>query len=202
MALAGEDGWRPTVLLVDDDVEQRDLYELALRDELHIIAASRGANALRIAHDTQPDAVVLDVVMPGLDGWDVCQQLKAGVATSSIPVIMLTGEPHDDGLERARRVGAAAILTKPCLPGLLLSTIFAALRDRDPSAGAIVRTPSKAPTPSQHAGRVLIVDDLAANRDHLTALLTHEGHVVCRPGTARRLWTSWCATHPIWYSST
>jgi putative two-component system response regulator len=170
---------------VDDCLEQRDLYELVLQDELEITVASRGDDALKIARDQQPDAVVLDIMMPGLDGWEVCRRLKANAATTAIPVVILTAYDGDGVLARAIASGAAAVLGKPCPAARLLSTIAAAIRrdDRPPSANGsrekCATAPSAAPKlQTVHAGRILVVDDLAANRDHLSALLTRDGHVV------------------------
>jgi CheY-like chemotaxis protein len=110
---ARHDG-RPHVLLVDDSDEYRDLYAVMLEETATVITASRGADALAIAATQPVDAIVLDVMMPGMDGWQTCERLKANPQTQSIPVIMLTSL---DGLgvpETAARVGAACVLIKPC----------------------------------------------------------------------------------------
>ena len=105
---------RPHVLLVDDSAEYRDLYAVMLEQTATVITASRGEDALVIA-STQPlDAIVLDVMMPGLDGWQTCERLKANPLTKAIPVIMLTSLDGLDVPETAARVGAAFVLIKPC----------------------------------------------------------------------------------------
>jgi len=118
---------RPRVLLVDDSDEYRDLYALMLEQTATVITASRGEDALAIASAEAVDAIVLDVMMPGMDGWQTCEQLKANPQTSTIPVIMLTSL---DGLgvpETAARVGAASVLIKPCPVERLAFAIKAAL---------------------------------------------------------------------------
>lgn len=105
---------RPRVLLVDDSVEHRDLYALMLEGTATVITASRGEDALAIARAEALDAVILDVLMPGMDGWTVAERLKASPLTSSIPVIMLTSLDGLDVPERAQRVGASAVIMKPC----------------------------------------------------------------------------------------
>jgi putative two-component system response regulator len=184
MTIAANDNRRPRVLLVDACLGQRDLYELVLQDQLDIVVASRGEDALRIARDHQPDAIVLDVLMPGLNGWEVCDRLKADMATSEIPIILLTADDGEDVPARALRSGAAAVLAKPCPAARLLSTISASLHKAD-AATSMVTTGQPFPKfslrtsqPTVNAGRILVVDDLVANRDHLTALLTSAGHVV------------------------
>jgi uncharacterized cupin superfamily protein len=103
---------RPRVLLVDDSVEHRDLYALMLEETATVVTASRGEDALAIARAEPLDAVVVDVLMPGMDGWTVAERLKASPLTSSIPVIMLTSLDGLEVPERAQRVGAAAGATR------------------------------------------------------------------------------------------
>jgi CheY-like chemotaxis protein len=105
---------RPNVLLVDDSAEYRDLYAVLLEQTATVITASRGEDALIIASTQSLDAIVLDVMMPGMDGWQTCERLKANPLTRSIPVIMLTSLDGLDVPETAARVGAAYVLIKPC----------------------------------------------------------------------------------------
>ena len=119
---------RPRVLLVDDSAEYRDLYALMLEQTASVITASSGEDALALAATEPVDAIVLDVMMPGMDGWETCQRLKSDPATTGIPVIMLTSL---DGLgvpETAARVGAASVLIKPCPVERLAIAIKEALR--------------------------------------------------------------------------
>ena len=125
----GRDG-RPNVLLVDDSAEYRDLYAVMLEETATVFTASRGEDALTIA-TTQPlDVVVLDVMMPGMDGWQTCERLKANPRTRSIPVIMLTSLDGLDVPATAARVGAAYVLIKPCSVERLTNAIRAAVRSR------------------------------------------------------------------------
>src|SRR5437763_16976695 len=89
---------RPLILIVDDCVEQRDLYELALEPDFEIVTAGRGRDALLLAIAKIPAAVVLDLYMPGMDGLQVCRRLKRDPLTADIPVIILTGA-EDHGME-------------------------------------------------------------------------------------------------------
>lgn len=123
---------RRALLLIDDCVSQRDLYEIALEPEFDILTASRGGDGLSVALDQHPDAIVLDVMMPGLNGWETCTRIKSDPATSEIPVILLTGANDLDLSDRARAVGAAAILTKPCPADRLRDTVLGALRKPAP----------------------------------------------------------------------
>ena len=114
---------RPCLLLVDDCVPQRDLYEIVLERDFDILTASRGAEGMEIAARAQPDAIVLDVVMPGMDGWEVCTRIRCDAATAGIPVILLTGADDRDLSQHAMAVGASALLRKPCSFDQLRDTI-------------------------------------------------------------------------------
>ena len=118
---------RPTLLLIDDCMEQRDLYELALAQDFKILTAARGADGIGLAAMKHPDVIVLDVIMPGLSGWETCTRLKTDDATADIPVILLTGTNDPDVSDHARAVGASAILRKPCTGNRLRDAILASL---------------------------------------------------------------------------
>ena len=125
---------RPRVLIVDDSVEHCDLCALMLDPAATVVTASRGEAALAIAATEPLDAIVLDVLMPGMDGWEVCSCLKSDPKTSEIPVIMLTSLDATEVDARARRAGAAAVLMKPCTVECLALVIDAAVRGRLTSA--------------------------------------------------------------------
>jgi CheY-like chemotaxis protein len=114
---------RPTVLLVDDCVPQRDLYELMLESDFRVMTASRGLEALAIVSSQHPDVVVLDVMMPGMDGWETCTHLKDDPTTAETPVVLLTSVDDCDLSTRAVAAGATAVLTKPCPADRLTQTI-------------------------------------------------------------------------------
>jgi CheY-like chemotaxis protein len=118
---------RPLVLLVDDCVEQRDLYEMTLEADFDTLTSGRGPDAIALANARCPDAILLDLRMPGMDGIEVCRHLKRDPVTAGIPVIILTGVDDHDIQTDALIAGAAALLTKPCSPPKLLGTIRAAV---------------------------------------------------------------------------
>lgn len=120
-------GDRPRVLLIDDSAEHRDLYALMLESTVTVITASGGDDGLSIALTSPPDTVIVDVVMPRMDGWEVCRRLHANPATSRIPVIILTAADTEDVPARALEAGTTAVLTKPCAPERLVLTIGAAI---------------------------------------------------------------------------
>ncbi len=117
------EGNRPRLLLVDDCVAQRDLYEVALQREFEILTASRGAEGVALAKKARPAAILLDVLMPGMDGWEACTMLRCNEATADIPVILLTGADDRDLSQHAMAVGASALLKKPCSVDQILRTL-------------------------------------------------------------------------------
>ena len=118
----------PRVLLVDDSDDQRNLYAAMLAATASVATAARGEDALELAAADRPDVIVLDVMMPGMDGWQTCEHLKANPLTKSIPIVMLTSLDGIDVPARARKAGAIAVLMKPCPVERLVLTIDAARR--------------------------------------------------------------------------
>ncbi len=105
---------RPLVLVVDDDMMQRVLAREALEVAgFDIEEAEHGRKALRIIGDVFPDLMMLDVIMPELDGFAVCTLLRSDPALMHIPVLMVTGLDDGESIERAFKVGATDFLTKP-----------------------------------------------------------------------------------------
>lgn len=121
---------RKTVILaVDDAPENLDIVRNLLASRYTIKAAVNGPMALKIAEKQPPDLILLDIQMPGMDGYEVCRRLKADPATSAIPVIFLTGE---SGVEsEVAEAGGSDYVTKPVDPGALLSTVETHLADRN-----------------------------------------------------------------------
>jgi response regulator RpfG family c-di-GMP phosphodiesterase len=118
---------KSTVLLVDDCVAERHFYEMTLGTRFNVLTADRGLDGLTLAIARRPDLIVLDVKMPGLDGWETCTRIKSHPATADIPVILLTGCDDRDLSQHATAVGASAVLNKPCPPDRLNEQILAAL---------------------------------------------------------------------------
>ena len=92
------------MLLVDDSDEQRTFYAAVLQPTAVVMTAARGEDALALACADPPDVIILDVMMPGMNGWETCERLKAEPITANIPIIMLTSlDGVDVPAARARR---------------------------------------------------------------------------------------------------
>ena len=104
---------QPRVLLVDDDEVNLLLTSIALRERGFVITeAASGERALEVLRDWQPDVVVLDALMPGMDGFETCRQLRRLATFASLPVLMLTGLDDDASINRAYEAGATDFFVK------------------------------------------------------------------------------------------
>jgi signal transduction histidine kinase len=111
---------KPTILLVDDMPENLALLDGILRNEYRVKAALHGEKALKIAlSDDPPDLILLDIVMPDIDGYEVCRRLKADERTQNIPVIFVTGKSDIEDEITGLTLGAVDYLTKPVSPPIV-----------------------------------------------------------------------------------
>lgn len=116
---------KPAILIVDDTPENLDVLKAALWDDYSVRPAINGAIALKLAEMTpQPDLIILDVVMPGMDGYEICRQLKSNPQTSDIPVIFVTAKAElEDELE-GLAMGAVDYMSKPISPPLIKARVI------------------------------------------------------------------------------
>lgn len=127
------------ILLADDSLTIQKVVELTFADTEHdVVAVSDGTELLRRLPETLPDIVISDVIMPGIDGYEVCQQVKSDPATLHVPVILLTGtfEPFDR--DRALAAGCSEIITKPFEARKLVETVERLLAEGATAAPAPV----------------------------------------------------------------
>ncbi len=102
------------ILIIDDDPGVRGVLKAILeRAGYDVAAGGGGAEGLRLAHARRPDLVLLDIEMPGMNGFDVCSLIKTDTALASVPVVIMTGRPIAGVPARAQAVGAVDLLTKP-----------------------------------------------------------------------------------------
>ena len=112
-----------TILAVDDAPENLDVIKSILVPEYTMMAAINGTMALKIAQARMPDLILLDVMMPEMDGYEVCRQLKSNVKTSAIPVIFVTAMEQTTDQTKGLELGAVAYVMKPVDPALLRECI-------------------------------------------------------------------------------
>ena len=115
---------RPTILVVDDAPDAVGLLTAALEAaEMDVLVALDGATALQVATRTRPDLVLMDAVMPGMDGFETCRRLKALSGFDAVPVIFMTGMSEVEDSLRGFAVGAADYVTKPLILDAMLARI-------------------------------------------------------------------------------
>ena len=103
----------PKILMVDDDTNMLLTLHAMLGSKFDLRVARTGNEALRLARIDQPDAVLLDIEMPEMDGYETCQQFKADATLAEIPIVFLTSHSHEDFEVRGLNVGAADFIIKP-----------------------------------------------------------------------------------------
>jgi two-component system cell cycle response regulator DivK len=124
------------VLLVDDYPDNRDIYvQFLTYAGLRVEEAENGHQALDKAFALRPDVIVMDLSLPGLDGWEATRRLKQDPRTRDIPVIALTGHALAGHSKVALDAGCDLFITKPCLPERLLDEIRAILTAARPRSG-------------------------------------------------------------------
>ncbi len=101
------------ILIVDDEPNIRLLVSNMLGKDYTVLKASNGAEAVEIARAQKPDLILMDVMMPRVDGYTACSTLKTDQATKDIPVVMLTGLGFELNKALAKEIGADAYITKP-----------------------------------------------------------------------------------------
>lgn len=117
------------VLVVEDDRSIQMVLELVLTKmaKCQVIAASDGFEGIAMIREHKPDVVLLDLMLPGMDGFEICRQVKTDPATRHIPIVFLTAQPQPASVARAMALGAAGYLVKPFDPLKIVDQINEAL---------------------------------------------------------------------------
>ena len=119
----------PLILIVDDFADNREMYTQFLEfSGFRVAEAQNGHEALDKAFGLRPDLIVMDLSLPGLDGWEATRRLKADDRTRTIPIIALTGHALAGHSKGAMDAGCDAFITKPCLPERLMEEIKSMLK--------------------------------------------------------------------------
>jgi len=117
---------KETILIIDDDQDLARIVQLSLdREGYQTVVATSGLEGLQEAYRVQPDLVILDIMMPGMDGWEVCRRLGE---MSNVPILMLTAKGTEADIVKGLQIGADDYLTKPFSVAELIARIQALLR--------------------------------------------------------------------------
>lgn len=115
---------KKTILVVDDTPENIDVLSGVLKTDFKVKAALNGEKALTIANaEDKPSMILLDIMMPGMDGYEVCRQLKANPLTAKIPVIFITAKNQDEDERQGLELGAVDYITKPINPAIVRARV-------------------------------------------------------------------------------
>jgi DNA-binding response OmpR family regulator len=119
----------PRILVVDDDHVIQQLLKVNLELEGYVVEVAKdGEDALHQVATFRPDLILLDIMMPRLDGWEVCRRLKEDPLTAGVPIVLLSARAQDTDVERGDELGVAAYVTKPFDPIQLLDLVGELLR--------------------------------------------------------------------------
>lgn len=180
-----------TILVVEDDDRMRELLNDYLeRENYNVVEAIDGIAALKVFDKAQPDLVILDLMLPGLNGWEVCSSIRR---SSDVPIIMLTARAEDEDKLRGFDLGADDYVTKPCSPKVIVAHVKALLK--------------RSSSHSSDYQEYIKIDQLVINRlthevtsngemlylspreyDLLVYLVLHRGKVLSREELLEKLW--------------
>jgi phosphate regulon transcriptional regulator PhoB len=180
------------VLIAEDEPDIRDLLAFHLeRDGYEVARARTGAEALRQVRDRRPDLLILDLMLPEIDGLEVCRRLRQQTETSQLPIVMLTAKGDEVDRIVGLEVGADDYIVKPFSPKEVLARVRAVLRRTRPPVGpAPLSAGTLSLDPATHIAR-LGEDVLALTPkefDLLRALLEARGRVLSREYLLDRVW--------------
>jgi diguanylate cyclase (GGDEF)-like protein len=116
-------GDRATILIVDDEISNIEIMNAVLEDDYEICFATSAEQALSVVHDVMPDLILLDILMPGMDGFTLCARLKADELVADVPVIFTTGLGDTQDEVRGLELGAIDYVTKPIEPVILRARV-------------------------------------------------------------------------------
>jgi DNA-binding response OmpR family regulator len=181
---------KKSIAIIDDDLETTSILCGLLEEEYRVYQAKDGWAGIDLVRDRDPDLVVLDLLLPGIDGWEVCQRIRH---ESGVPIIVLTTLGHEQHIIRALDLGADDYLTKPVQVGELKARIRVALR----RAACLSAEESMLEIDSRllldRATHSVVVDgqpvELSATEYNLlTYMLEHPGRVLTHDELLTQIW--------------
>jgi two-component system phosphate regulon response regulator PhoB len=144
---------KPTILIVDDEEDIRELVELNLaREGFRMLSSETGEQALELALSHRPDLIVLDLMLPGIDGLEVCKRIRADSKTQQIPIVMLTAKGEESDVVTGLELGADDYVTKPFSGKVLVARIRRLLRKKPESVDreAVIQIHELTMDPGRH----------------------------------------------------
>ena len=180
------------VLIVEDEPDIRELLVFHLeREGYHVTKSKSGAEAVRLAHASPPDLVLLDLMLPEMDGLEVCRRLRGDPVTQAIPIVMLTARGDEVDRVLGLEMGADDYVVKPFSPRELIARIRAVLRRARPAPGTAPITVGRLSIdPAAHTVTVGGAPVTLTRRefDLLRALIEARGRVLSREFLLDHVW--------------
>jgi two-component system, OmpR family, phosphate regulon response regulator PhoB len=180
------------VLIIEDERDIRDLLAFHLEREGYTVAkAGNGAEGLRLARAASPDLILLDLMLPEMDGFEVCRRLRQDPATQGVPLVMLTARGDEVDRVLGLELGADDYVVKPFSPREVVARVRAVLRRSRPAAGTTPVTVG--PLQIDAAAHTVSVDGVPVNLarrefDLLRALVEARGRVLSREFLLEHVW--------------
>ena len=126
--LTGKRTWKSILIIDDDETVIKTIRPSLIANGYSVLSASSGESGMQIAHQQKPHLILLDVILPGVKGRDVCKQLKEDPETKNIHVVFLTSKDSSDDIQAEMAAGGAAHLTKPVNTKALITTVNSILK--------------------------------------------------------------------------
>jgi DNA-binding response OmpR family regulator len=183
-----------SILVIDDDIGVRGLINEILEDKYSVFQAENGETGIEKVKSHQPDLVLLDVKMPGKDGFQVCKELKENSQTSQTPIIFLTASSETQNLVRAFQLGADDFIEKPFQILELTSRIGAKLRHKKISENLQMAQIQLNPKSMLVKIRGEIVPFSALEFNLLKFFMQEKNNVVSRETVLKQVWGNVCVT--------
>jgi two-component system alkaline phosphatase synthesis response regulator PhoP len=123
------------ILVIEDDPATLRLVDYSLRHEgYQVFTASNGLEGIRKAHDDAPDLIILDVMLPGIDGYEICHRLRSEPDTAQLPILMFSAKAQEIDKDTGLKVGADEYLSKPAAPADIVNRVESLLAEEKPTA--------------------------------------------------------------------
>jgi two-component system phosphate regulon response regulator PhoB len=182
------------VLVIEDEPDIRDLLAFHLEREGYTVTkSSDGAEGLRLARSAPPDLILLDLMLPAMDGLEVCRRLRQDPATQGVPLVMLTARGDEVDRVLGLELGADDYVVKPFSPREVVARVRAVLRRSRPAAAGSTTPMTVGPLQIDAAAHIVSVDGVAVNLtrrefDLLRALVEAQGRVLSREFLLDHVW--------------
>ncbi len=142
---------QPSLLVVEDEQDLLEVLRFSLdREGFSVRTAENGEDAIRLVREQRPDLIVLDLMLPTIDGLAVCRAIRSTEKTRDIPIVMLTARGEEADIVRGLEAGADDYVTKPFSPKILIARIYAVLRRSAPVGEGVVEAGGVRLDPERH----------------------------------------------------